>query len=396
MPLYQLDDPNPTSTLDAALLYADRGWHVIPIKPRGKKPLTSHGLKDGTTNPDIIHGWWNRWPDANVGIVTGEVSGLFVVDVDPRHGGEEALAALEREHGKLPETLGCGTGGGGRHLYFAHPADQKRVKNSQSKLGQGLEVKGDGGYVVAPPSLHRSGRRYEWQASRAPQAAGVTAAPPWLHEGVYIDTQRYKQSMPLCAPLGELDVDKAIDAAIKRTAPRAAGVRNPAVFEFAREMRAIFDGCNPESLRPYVVRWHESAASFTSGEHDFDDTWADFKYALPRVKFMKGCGPMTEMMELADSSPLPRCAENYESERIRRLVKLCYVLQENAGDEAFFLTCRGVAEVLGVSPTRANAYLHMLCGDRIIERVMKGRPGKGSQFRWLGGAVGDGAAQLDQ
>ncbi len=191
--------------------------------------------------------------------------------------------------------------------------------------------------------------------------------------------------MSLCAPLGEIDVEEAIDAAIKRTAPRAAGVRNKAVFSFARELQSISGRCNPDSLRPYVKRWHECAAPFTSGDHDFDDTWAEFRYAWPRVKYPKGTGPMNEMMKLADNAELPRCAARYTSDRLHRLVKLCVVLQEAAGGNPFFLTCRGAAEVLEVSPTRALSYLAMLCDDEIIDLVEKGRPGKGSQYRYPGG-----------
>ena len=90
-----------------------------------------------------------RWPTANVGIATGARSGLVVLDVDPRHGGDEQLAAFEAEHGKLPETAAVVTGGGGAHYYFNHPGGDIRSR----KLSPGLELKADGTFVVAPPSL---------------------------------------------------------------------------------------------------------------------------------------------------------------------------------------------------------------------------------------------------
>jgi hypothetical protein len=113
--------------------------------------------------PDRIAGWWRRWPDANVGIVTGIVSGLAVVDVDPRNGGDVSLRDLERQHGLLPVTSEAVTGGGGRHLFFHIDRTQ-----ASAVLGPGLELKADGGMVVAPPSRHASGRRYRWRPGGTP------------------------------------------------------------------------------------------------------------------------------------------------------------------------------------------------------------------------------------
>ena len=104
------DGQSPTG--QAALGYAAHGWSVFPIKARGKTPLTRHGFHDATTDPLAIEKWWRRWPDANVGIATGAVSGLVLIDVDAGDG-PEVLAALEREFGKLPPTVESLTGGGG-------------------------------------------------------------------------------------------------------------------------------------------------------------------------------------------------------------------------------------------------------------------------------------------
>ncbi|MCX8114682.1 MAG: bifunctional DNA primase/polymerase, partial [Burkholderiaceae bacterium] len=104
----------------AALAYAARGWSPIPIEPRGKRPLVPWlEFQQRIADAEEIAAWFARWPDANVGIVTGRVSGIVVVDVDAQHGGLDSLRALEREHGALPTTVEAITGGGGRHLYFA-------------------------------------------------------------------------------------------------------------------------------------------------------------------------------------------------------------------------------------------------------------------------------------
>lgn len=160
--------------LEAALRYAGRGWPVFPCRARRKVPLTAHGLKDATTDADEIRSWWRQWPDANVAVRTGSVSGLVVIDVDGDDG-VASLRALEREHCTLPRTASVVTPRGGQHFYLAHPGVP--VSNSAGRLGAGLDVRGEGGYVVAPPSIGPTGRRYE-PDERAPLAP----APWWLVE----------------------------------------------------------------------------------------------------------------------------------------------------------------------------------------------------------------------
>lgn len=165
--------------LAAALALADRGWPLCPVKP-DKSPRTLHGLKDATTNRSAVRNWLAMWPDSGIAIRTGTTSGLVVLDIDPAHGGDDTLHQLEREHGALPETVECATGGGGRHLYFKHPGGT--VRNSTGKLGRGLDVRGDGGYVVAPPSPHPSGRRYEWDCP--PDETPLSDMPAWILAGI--------------------------------------------------------------------------------------------------------------------------------------------------------------------------------------------------------------------
>jgi hypothetical protein len=172
----------PNILLAAALTYAERfGFAFFPCKPRGKTPLTEHGFKDASKDPAQISEWWTRWPDANIGIVTGEISGVIVIDIDPRHGGDESLAALEAKHGPLPTAPTALTGGGGLHIYFRAPASVK-IANSAGRLGPGIDVRGDGGYVIAPPSVHASGQPYRWKADARIDQIELPAMPPWLLE----------------------------------------------------------------------------------------------------------------------------------------------------------------------------------------------------------------------
>jgi Bifunctional DNA primase/polymerase, N-terminal/AAA domain/Primase C terminal 1 (PriCT-1) len=151
---------------DVALRYAERGLPVFPLS--GKKPLTDHGLLDASKDLSTVRAWWEQSPDANIAIRTGLASGLVVLDVDPEHGGDQSLATLESSLGTLPATLESQTGGGGRHLFFTLSNGQK-IRNSTGRPGLGLDVRGEGGYIVAPPSLHpETGVRYTWKKRMKP------------------------------------------------------------------------------------------------------------------------------------------------------------------------------------------------------------------------------------
>jgi hypothetical protein len=137
--------------------------------------------EQATTDPALIHRWWRQWPRANVGIVTGAKSSLIALDVDPRHGGDESLCLLESRHGPVPRTARQLTGGGGEHLLFCHPGFPVGNQQGTATLAAGLDVRGDGGQIVAAPSFaHPGGRPYAWSAEFHPDDTPVAAAPSWL------------------------------------------------------------------------------------------------------------------------------------------------------------------------------------------------------------------------
>ncbi len=166
------------SHLTVALSYLHRRWSVIPMRPREKRPLIKWmAYQQRLATEAEVEGWYRRWPQANVGIVTGAVSGLVVLDIDAGHGGEQSLAEWQREHGPLPQTVEAATGGGGRHLYFRHPGG---VLHNRAGLLPGIDLRGDGGCVVAPPSIHSSGRPYTWLTGHAPGEFPLAELPGWL------------------------------------------------------------------------------------------------------------------------------------------------------------------------------------------------------------------------
>ena len=179
--------------LVAALDYVQRlSWPVFPshsvddtgncscrmpdCSSPGKHPRTQKGFKDATIDETTIRGWWEMWPDANVAVPTGESSGFDALDVDPRHSGTDSLDQMEAEHGSLPDTIEQITGSGGRHILFRH---HDGVGNKIA-LAPGLDVRGDGGYIIVPPSRHVSGRTYEWELSGLPGEIPMAEWPDWF------------------------------------------------------------------------------------------------------------------------------------------------------------------------------------------------------------------------
>jgi putative DNA primase/helicase len=154
--------------LNAALeLSGNHGFRLLPVSnphsggpAAGKKPLIRGWQKSATTNADQIRAWLSQWPHANLGIATGAESGIIVLDVDPKNGGLKSFARLEQAI-ELPPTLTVKTGSGGYHYYFQYPVGMT-IGNTAGGLGPGLDIRAEGGFVVAPPSLHACGQKYEW------------------------------------------------------------------------------------------------------------------------------------------------------------------------------------------------------------------------------------------
>lgn len=165
---------------EAAVDYAVKGWPVFPVwgaredggcacpkrldcPDAAKHPILSGGFEKATTDPEIVAAYWTKYPTANIGMPTGRRSGFVVLDVDLKHGGFEALAALINAYGEWTETSTVKTGGGGLHFFFEYPTDGPETRNSSGELGPGIDVRGEGGYVLLPPSVHATRRVYEWE-----------------------------------------------------------------------------------------------------------------------------------------------------------------------------------------------------------------------------------------
>jgi putative DNA primase/helicase len=146
----------------------------------GKHPRNRHGVHEATTDPERIDRWWRDWPDANIALACET---FFVLDVDPRHGGDESLAALESANGPLPKTWKSLSGGGGEHYFFEQI---EGLSNTASDLGPGLDIRTRGGYVIGPPARHLCGRTYAWDTDHHPLDTPLAAASEGLRAKLLI------------------------------------------------------------------------------------------------------------------------------------------------------------------------------------------------------------------
>jgi putative DNA primase/helicase len=226
----------PPELLAAALRYVRLGYRIFPLHypaigrdgrlwcscgkadcNAAKHPLTPNGLKDAALDEQCVQAWWERWPEANIGIALP--IDIIVLDTDPRHGGDASLRLLCDKYSPLPETPTTLTGGGGTHHYLRLPSGVK-VGNRANVLGRGLDIKTAGGYVLAPPSRHISGRAYEWEITAELGELAIAAVPQWLLELIGQSTAQ-KNAARLALPAVVHD-----------------GSRNDTLFRFARALHA--------------------------------------------------------------------------------------------------------------------------------------------------------------
>lgn len=223
----------PKSFLQRALEYAANGHSILPLhgirngkctcsngsdcgRP-GKHPRTPNGVNDATMDERVITRWWDKWPDANIGVATGKASKLLVLDVDGSQG-QASLLALERQHKPLPKTVTVVTGNG-RHIYFA--IEDLATTSRAGALGPNLDHRGDGGYVVAAGSAHISGVRYRYDSGLGPKQVEIATAPSWLMKLVRARSKEAADPIPI--PSGKrARARRYVETALARELERVA------------------------------------------------------------------------------------------------------------------------------------------------------------------------------
>ncbi len=197
------------SLLEYALKYTALGWEIIPIKPGQKVPLTKHGIKDATDHPDVIRAWWEQWPNANIAVACGKPSGMYVIDVDlDREKGISGVESLVTEFDPLPRTVQQYTPRGGFHAFYK-TAEPPANRNS---FRPGIDIRGDGYYVLLPPSIHPNGGQYAWKEGCSPWEIRPAEYPDFMRPAVLAPRTQAPQarneappsSLAPAAPRGDL------------------------------------------------------------------------------------------------------------------------------------------------------------------------------------------------
>lgn len=266
--------------LDAALRYAQRGWPVFPCHaPTGKvevpctccrrdctspakHPRILGGLRSATTDAAQVRRWWRDWPTANVAIRTGADSRLVVLDIDDRHGGRDTLARLAREHGSLPAGRTIRTGSNGLHLYFRHPGGVVR-NDAGRRLGPGIDIRGDGGYVIAPPSRHVTGGRYVVASS----ADWMPELPPWALRLVQ-PPEVPRERTPTLGRIAQAGAwaSAAVEGEVQRLRTAPEGARNDTLNRVAFRLGQLVGGTlSEEQIEQILV---DNAKSIGLTEHE--------------------------------------------------------------------------------------------------------------------------------
>jgi hypothetical protein len=326
--------------LSSALRYARMGLPVFPCRPGGKEPLTPHGFKDATTALPQIRDWWGRWPEANLGLPTGRASGLVVLDIDPRSGGDWSWAAL-RAGRKIPKTVEQWTGGGGKHIVFRDPGSIKC-----RALAPGLEVKGEGGYVIVPSSVHTSGERYRFVKGRgAKLLLELAEVPDWL--------------LSAMRPMGQPQTaDATSDTAVWNE-----GERNSRLTSVAGSLRRR--GCNAEQIEGALQQLNQSRCnpplpeaevrSIATGMERYHPA-DQAKPNLTQVSHLLSLAADAELFHTPDGEPYATVPVNghienwpLKSKRFRQWLLRRYHDQTQGAPKT-----QAVQEAIGILESRAN------------------------------------------
>ncbi|MEQ9408751.1 MAG: bifunctional DNA primase/polymerase [Fuerstiella sp.] len=421
---------------DAALRYSAQGFFVLPVHGTqngrcscgrkcnhpGKHPRIRKWPTRASSDARQISEWWKRWPSANVGILTGHVSNLVVLDVDGAEGLKTLRGLLEQQAG-LSDTYSVRTGSGGLHLYYAHPGFPI---GNKVRFAPGLDLRGDGGMAIAAPSVHSSGRAYELIGDK--RLADLPTLPEIFHfprarsnteqhrnhtEQLKKNigaTQQVRVAQSAIERLSDLTDSQrqAVRSAIELSVPAEPGVRNRQVFNFVRRLQAVegiaWKDVDLELLRPLMKQWYDEAQTSADDlgfviKGTMAECWDDFRYGWSKVKVPFG-GSMSAVVDVvkAYGGQLPDSVQNavewlqYDDPDVLLLLALFWGLSESTGGGEFYLSTREAEKrlaELGSERDRNWVWrtIRTLERDRVIECVKRGKSGtegygKSSEYRW--------------
>ena len=365
--------------------YNDWGWCVIPVS-HGKKEAKIKWSRYQEARPDLgqIDSWFGRGAASNIAVVLGPASeGLACRDFD-------LMAEYEtwsEAHPKLARTLPTVKTARGRHVYFRTGTEgitRKHLSNGELHISRS--------YSILPPSLHPSGKYYQWEKQPHQDGLVFIDDPLTVFGGAFTERTEENRGEQKRYWGGELDLnDENVQSAISSTLPQEFGQRHRRIFDLARLLKSNpeFAHMDPSVFRPVVKEWHRQALPNIRTK-DFVETWADFLSAWTNVKYKIGEAPMDDVMRRVTERQPARflIAEYPDNDKLQQLGSLCRELQRTRGEEPFFLSCRTAGKLLGVSHTKVAQWLTVLKGDRLLIEVSKGgtasAPRKASRFRYVG------------
>ena len=230
----------------SAVWYTTQGWPVFPLRPRTKDTYKGIGVYQASTDLEQVAAWWSRWPQANIGLHVGG-AGLLALDLDAYKESYTGAAFLTSDDQQTITNL---TGRGGTHLLFAQP-EGARLGNGTGKLPEGIDVRGWGGYVVLPPSVHPNGRPYCWEIGYGPHEIAARPAPGGLL--ALLTPQRPAGEGAGFTPRRPTRLKPCAGAIL--TATTAAGGRNNTAWRLALHLRS--DGWSEASAGDLMGAWSE-------------------------------------------------------------------------------------------------------------------------------------------
>lgn len=438
--------------LTAALQYAAAGWRVVPVhspingrcscaKPNckrvGKHPRINSWPEKASCDRSQIFSWWARWPDANVGIATGAGSGIVVLDID----GADGAASLNELAGEDPMILDTRihtTGSAGTHLLFQHPGFPCA---NEVRTVPGIDIRGDGGMIVAPPSRHHSGALYAARnddpiaalpeslfsffrtadgQGKPPQRFPDTGRHKQCHkerQGATRSIEELRRETKQVVPTPNVPPKNSIDShqlqwAINSSLPNEQGRRHRQVFHFARHLLTV-DGITQETpltvLKPILRQWHERAEQQAERigfriVGDAEESWSDFLFAWQRVKHPVGglllCQIFDHVAALdADGQIEPTvwsalCAfDRTEDKDMRILTGALYELSVCHDSEPFSLAVHtGASQLRRIGINRDHKWVYRrlktMEKERILQCVDVGQSGtkdqrRAASYRWI-------------
>ena len=380
------------TVLAAALDYFCRGLSIIPIKEGTKKPAIRSWKPYQAKMADEkqLCKWFGKDKYTSLAVVCGAVSGgLAVLDLDS----EQRCQWWRDTQPELADTLSTVKTIKGLHIYFRSEVFPKRN-------GDEVDLLCEGAYVVLPPSPGKKWlmplngelpllNPFEWGLEQF-DITTPQKEKPFTEEGEDIEaTSKFIASISSVSSnssISSVNLKEKVDNAIKKTLPKKEGYRNFLIFQFCRWLKGMeeFEQLPARALKDTIREWHRQALPYI-GTKPFDETWANFTYGWPRVKYPKKGDGMLKLATQRAMNPKNKLAveSQYDAPETQLLIRVCYELQLIQKDEPFWISCYDAGGIIGLSHTEANKRLQMLVADEVLRLIVKNTTNKATRFRYI-------------